>query len=102
MATDLAVANTILAQLGGAGRLTAMIGAHSFSGEEDRLRFKIKARALQGIKCINIVYLPSDTYRVEFWSVRGVNVSKVAEHADIYADGLIPLIEEVTGLAVRL
>ncbi len=79
-----------------------MIGAHSFSGEKDRLRFKFKARARQDIKCINIVLEPSDTYRVEFWSIRGVEVKKAAEHAGIYADGLIPLVEKVTGLAVRL
>jgi hypothetical protein len=95
-------ANLILQQLGGAGKLTAMLGAHSFSGEKDRLRFKFKARAHQNIKCINIVLEPSDTYRVEFWSVRGINVTKVAEHTGVYCDSLIPLVESVTGLAVRL
>lgn len=102
MTLDMTVAHTILAQLGGAGRLTAMIKAHSFSGEKDRLRFKFEARARQGITCVNIVLEPSDTYRVEFWSIRGVQVKKVQEHTGIYADGLIRLVEQVTGLAIRL
>ena len=49
--SDLTVANTILAQLGGAGRLTSMIGAHSFVGDEKSLTFKYRARAEDGSNC---------------------------------------------------
>jgi len=102
MAMNLTVAHTILAQLGGQGLLIAMLGAHSFSAENDRLRFKIKGRAAQGIKCINIVLEPSDTYRVEFWSIRGVSVKKVAELTGVCCDQLVPCIERTTTLRVRL
>lgn len=102
MAMDLTVAHTIMAQLGGQGRLMAMLGAHSFSGEKDRLRFKIKCRAAQNIKCINIVLEASDTYRVEFWSIHGVHVKKVAEVTGVYCDQLGACVERATKLRVRL
>jgi hypothetical protein len=96
------VAETIAVQLGGVKRLTAMLGAHSFVGEKASLSFKIKARAKNGIKAVNIVLEPSDTYRVEFYSIHGYNVSKVAEHSGMYSDDLIALVETETGLALRL
>jgi hypothetical protein len=38
--TNLDVANTILAQLGGAGRLRAMLGTKQFVGHKDALSFR--------------------------------------------------------------
>lgn len=55
------VALTILSQLGGSGRLSAMIGAHTFTSDTNSLSFKIKARAKNGIKGIRITLDPSDT-----------------------------------------
>jgi len=50
--TNLTIANTILAQLGGTGRLSAMLGAHSFIGSADNaLTFKFKARVSLGYQC---------------------------------------------------
>ena len=97
---DLVVADEILRQLGGSNRLKAMVGAHSFRGDRNSLTFNLKARAKRGIRVIKIVLDPSDTYNVEFWSV--APVKKVAEYEDVYAEGLLQLIERETGLALRL
>ncbi len=43
------IASIILAQLGGAHRLTAMIGARDFVDCGDALTFRFSARALYGI-----------------------------------------------------
>jgi len=96
----LVVADEILRQLGGSNRLKAMVGAHSFRGDRNSLTFNLKARAKRGIRIIKIVLDPSDTYNVEFWSV--APVKKVAEYEDVYAEGLLQLIERETGLALRL
>lgn len=99
---SLTVANTILQQLGGAGILQAMIGAHSFMGNKDRLTFKIKAKANQGIRAINIILTPADTYTVEFYRIKGIEVKKVEVVEDVYCGELRSVIERVTGLYLSL
>lgn len=96
------VAETILAQLGGAGRLRAMIGAKDFSGGANVLTFRWAARAKNGANSIRIKLEPSDTYKVEFYSVRGASVKLKGSVDDIYADGLIDLFERQTGLYLRM
>ena len=99
---NLQVANTILAQLGGAGRLGAMVGAHSFVGDERSLTFRIKARAKGGIKAIKVTLDPSDTYSVRFVAIRGTKVRAVAELDDVHAENLRECIEHETGLVLSL
>lgn len=99
---SLTVANTILQQLGGAVILRVLIGAHSFTGGKDRLTFKIKAKANQGIRAINIILTPADTYTVEFYRIKGIEVKKVEMVEDVYCDELRSVIERVTGLYLSL
>ena len=96
------VANTIANQLGGTNRLYAMVAAHSFLCDHESLTFKIGARALKGIKCVKVTLDPSDTYTVEFWSIRGINVKKVSEVHGVYCDNLKSVIEATTGLYLSL
>ncbi len=87
---DLTVANTILAQLGGGGRLTAMIGATNFLGSANSLQFRFAAPATNGANSVRIVLDASDTYTVEFykighapkveWTTRLARYSPVAGH----------------------
>lgn len=100
--TDLAVANTIGAQLGGTGRLRAMIGADNFVGSVNSLQFKFKARAKNGANTLRVRLAADDTYTVEFWKVRGVSVSKLSEQSDVYADNLRAVFEHETGLYLSL
>jgi len=100
--TNLEVANTILAQMGGTGRLSAMLGASSFFGTEDTASFRFKARARNKSNMVKVRLDPSDTYTVEFWTVRGGKATKRSAHSDIYADGLKTLFTDETGLYLSL
>lgn len=96
------VAETIVQQLGGTRRLSAMIGAYGFVGGADSLHFRFKARARDGINSVRIVLEPSDTYRVEFWSIRGGATRMVRAFEQVYADGLRGLLERETGLYLTM
>lgn len=102
MATDMTVANTIAQQMGGTGRLAAMIGANGFTGSADSLVFRFRAKAAHGINTVAVTLDPSDTYTVRFVCVRkvaGVPTARtVAEYENVYAEDLIPLFERTTGL----
>jgi hypothetical protein len=100
--TDLTVANEIARQLGGTRRLTAMVGAKDFVGSPSALTFKFAARATNGSNCLRVTLDPSDTYTVEFLSVRGTSVKEKAKFSDIYCDGLVDLFESTTGLYLSL
>lgn len=96
------VAETILSQLGGSGRIRAMVGAHTLVNEGDALSFQIKARAQNGIKKIKIRLAPSDTYVVSFMTVRKGDVKVVSEVEDVYVDSLKRVLETTTGLYFSL
>ena len=106
MATDMTVANTILAQLGGAKRLTAMIGAKNFVGDRNSLRFQWAAKSTNRANVALVRLDPSDTYTVEFWrrqvsTRKGIVVEKVEELSNLHAEDLIRAYEKATGLALR-
>lgn len=101
MSTNLQVAKTILSQIGG-NRVVAMIGAHSFTGTENALTFKFKARASNSSNCIRITLTPDDLYKVEFISLRGKSVKTKGEFDSIYAEDLKHLIEKETRLYLSL
>lgn len=100
--TDTEIAETIISQLGGQGRLHIMIGAHSFYSDTRALCFKFKARAKNGAKAIKVTLDADDTYTLEMWSMRGLNVKKVTELSGLYFDSLKGAIERATGLALSL
>jgi hypothetical protein len=102
MRTNLEIAETILSQLGGTRRLAAMVGAHTFTGSDVGVTFKFKAKAKNGANCVRVTLKPSDTYKVEFLSLRGVNVNFKGDFEDIYAGDLIKLFESETGLYLSL
>lgn len=96
---DMTVANTILAQLGGSGRLRAMIGASSFMGAAKALTVRFRCRNPRRINTIKVILDPSDTYSVEFWTITSKTMRQVGEVArDVYADSLRQVIESTTGL----
>ena len=100
--TDLTVANTIISQMGGSGRLSAMIGAHSFVGDENSVSFRFKARARNGANALHVTLDPSDTYTVKFFSIRGTKTKVVKELDDVYAEDLKRIFEDETGLRLSL
>jgi len=93
------VANTIVSQIGrSTGRMASMIGAYNFIAGAYALTFRFKARAKNAANCVRITLGASDTYRVEFISVRGVKVNTKGDFSDVYAEDLKPLFERETGL----
>lgn len=107
---DPSVVQIIQEQLGGR-RLSAMLGVSQWREEnENTLGVKFRATAKQNINYFTVEYLPGpDAYTLRFfrWSKQQCHVNPealtlVAEHAEIYAEDLLPLIESETGLYTRL
>jgi hypothetical protein len=102
--TDMTVANTILAQLGG-GRFLAMTGAKNLLGDADSLQFQLPPRSTKdGINAVTVKLEPSDTYTVTFHKInrRTLDVSVVLEREMVHADGLRQVFELATGLRTSL
>lgn len=100
------VAQTILEQLGGTNKLTAMLGATMFvnRGENEGVSFRFK-----GCKKANLVWVKlhwTDTYIMEFYKVhrtpRESDFEPVETHDFIYAHALRRTFTEVTGLELSL
>lgn len=100
-----AVSAIILAQLGGAGRVSAMLGrptmGYGTSPEGPYLSIKF-ASPHRGPNYCKITLTPADTYTVEFGKVVKYDVKPVGTYHDVYADALKPLFERVTGLYLSL
>lgn len=104
MTTDnLTIAKTILEQLGGR-RFAALTGARDFSACRNGLVFHLPSyMAQQGINLIRITLSPAtDTYRVEFSKIRGVQIKTISTHDDIYCDALAALFTAQTGLVTTM
>jgi hypothetical protein len=95
------IAETILEQLGGQ-KMFRMIGVKRIGTGTHSVVLHFTARALEGINKINVTLDPSDTYTVQFFrsTVKGDDLKY--EINDIYNDQLIPLIENKTGLALKM
>ncbi len=80
-----------------------MIGAKGFVATGSGLRFRFSAKAKNGASVIVIRLMPDDTYELETWSRRGVNVKQVGPTAgDLHADDLVRFIEAGTGLRLSM
>jgi hypothetical protein len=100
------IAQTIISQLGGYGRLKAMIGLISATPITEPglagLYVRFRARARRRINALAIRLDPTDTYTVQFWAIRACEPTLVASYSEVYADGLRDLVEGETGLALSL
>jgi hypothetical protein len=98
------VAATIAEQLGGR-KMQVMVGCkefHWFKQARGGLEMRFSARNPRGINHVIVTLEASDTYKVEFWSVRVPNAKKIEEFSDVYASDLRRLFESTTGLATHL
>ncbi len=101
MTPNLTVANTILSQLGGAGRLSAMISAKNFVADASSLRFQFSGSVRIG-NIVTVSLTEDDTYTVTFSFMRGLNFRDIKVCADVYAANLRHVIEAHTGLLLSL
>jgi hypothetical protein len=101
MSTNMQIANTIIEQLGGKGRLCAMTGAKDFVALERGLSFGVGKNA-KGVNKVIIRLTDADLYDVEFGRVRtvkGMPTYKVLDSTEgAYADMLMDLFEQATGM----
>lgn len=100
---DLAVARTILEQLGGI-QFVRMIGARKMCAlgiERGGLSFQ-HMRGAQGYVACRVVLTAADLYRVAFYRISGDPIEREETHEDIYAEDLRGLFERVTGLRTSL
>ena len=93
------IARTILAQLGGQGKLVVMTGAYNFIALKNGVSFKLKSRKANYVK---ITLNGKDLYDIEFQKIIGAKAKLIAEHNDIYFDQLIPIVEKETGMYLKL
>lgn len=95
-----AIAQTILAQLGG-GKFVAMTGAKCLAAGQDYLSFRIP-RSKDGVNYVKIKLTLMDMYEVEFGKIRGVDYRVVKTSEMIYNDCLRECFEDATGLRTSL
>ena len=97
--SDLQVAQTIIAQMGGTRRLSLMVGASLFAGDDTSAMFSFKGSRKMN-KC-RVTLDASDTYTVEFFkfSPSKLNIAPVVEEiSGVYAEMLVDIFESRTGL----
>lgn len=101
-------AETTINQLGGFGKLKAMVGAHNFLKDSNWVSFKFKGS--KNSNYVKITLEADDTYTVEFWKVFNMNrktfeIKKPkfwSAGKGLYADMLIREFETTTGLYLSL
>ncbi len=96
------VAQTILKQMGGTGKLSVMIGAKDFISYPNGVAFKFMDPGAGKPNYVKIVLNARDTYDLEFGRLRGMNYKVVKSFDDIYNDSLRSLFERTTGLYLSL
>ena len=101
--TDLTIAHTILAQLGGR-QFLALTGARQFIGRPTSLEFQIPRCGPKGAKInrITVELKDDDTYQVRFHRIHGRKVTTVNRDNGIYNHQLRELVERRTGLTLTM
>lgn len=100
--TNLQVAETILAQLGGR-RFIMMTGAKNIHGSADTLNFQLPSRfATGGINAVRITLAGDDTYTVKFFKTHGFKCKDMGTVEGVYNDQLRRVFTERTGLDCTL
>ena len=102
------IATTIIEQMGGSGRLQALVGANSFGCDEieydgfnqPTVWFKFKMNRTMNV-CRVIYEEGKDLYVVQFIKATIKGLKIVKEFTDVYAEDLIPLFENTTGLVLH-
>ena len=102
MSEETQVAETIIAQLGGFGRLKAMVGAFNFAKAENYVVFRFKGS--RKFNMLKVTLDLDDTYTVEFikYSPSKSTATTVKKCSMIYCDMLVSLFEDTTGLYLNI
>lgn len=96
-----AIANNILAQLGG-NEFLAMYGVKSMVYGENSLMFAIGRGALNKANKVRVTLAADDTYTVEFFLVRGINCTEKGKSEGVYDNSLRQVMKNATGFDTSL
>lgn len=91
------IAETILSQMGGHKLLALMINAKKFLFEKKNLTFRFFRSEKNKANYVDIQLMPSDTYKLDFWSIHGSKCKIVETIEDVYADDLMKIFSDSTG-----
>jgi len=95
------VASETLRYLGGANRLSVMIGATNFiAGTNGELGFKFKGN--RQMNYVKFIVNGKDLYDVEFFQIRKFEMKPVKQFNDYYFDQIKELFEQTTRLYLSL
>jgi hypothetical protein len=96
------IASTILEQLGG-GRFLVMTGAKNLVGSANALSFRVTGNCGgRRINRVKISLMPNDTYSVQVFAARGLDLKLIGWNLDIYVSQLRETFERLTGLYTSL
>jgi hypothetical protein len=95
------IAKTIAEQMGGMGRLRAMLGAQ-LTAISKGLAIKWPNKKRSKGNYVEITLRGDDTYDMEFFNVAGYKKKPVKKYRGIYFDQLVPIFEKQTGWYLRL
>lgn len=96
------VGKTILQQMGGLGRITAMLGAKNIVLSDNGVSFRWPNKERAKGNAVRITLDPSDTYTMEFLNVSGSSAKTVKKYTDVYNDQLVDIFEKQTGWYLSL
>jgi hypothetical protein len=96
--TDPTIAKTIIEQMGGAGKIRAMVGVKTFVVSEDGV--SIEFNGSRKMNCVKITLDPSDTYTMTLYKLmpKKMELKKISEIDGLFWDQLKPVFENETGL----
>ena len=96
------IAKTIIAQMGGAGRLSRMINAQNFLATDNGVQFKFMRGAANKANRCAVELDADDTYTFKLSRVHGLKVTDIYKVSGVYFDQLVTLFEGQTKLALHL
>jgi hypothetical protein len=95
------IGRTIIEQMGGVGKLRAMLGAQiTLVPRGVQIRWPSRHRSRGNM--VEITLQPNDTYDMEFYNVSRKGKKPVKKYNDVYWEQLIELFEDQTGWYLRL
>jgi len=97
-----AIGRTILQQMGGAGRLKAMLGMNYVRFLPSGVEFSWPNKTRTKGNLVRVILEPSDTYKMEFFNATRGSRKLVKSLRDVYAEDLVHLFEHQTGWFLRL
>jgi len=103
-------ADITLQQLGGRGRLKAMIGARDFFSENEGQTLVFKFSGCRKVNSLKVTLNGLDLYDVEFYKIGRYSINrpmsdivkKVGGYDNVHAENLSNVIEGFTGLFLSL